>query len=142
MSISVFLIAASLMTAAMTSCGGAGDTEAPVTDGATVAETAAVTEAVETRAPHAVPVDTLDFGGEELNMSFFDWQGYRFYFFAEEENGEGLNDAVFRRNIFLNEECGIVIGQVLDSDPNSKVRNCVAAQDGIYDVMYTRTGQT
>ena len=73
MSISVFLIAASLMTAAMTSCGGAGDTEAPVTDAATVGETAAVTEAVETRTPHAVPVEELDFGGEELNQVAFDW---------------------------------------------------------------------
>ena len=107
MSISVFLIAASLMTAALTSCGGAGDTEAPVTDAATVGETAAVTETVETRAPHAVPVDTLDFGGEELNMSFFDWQGYRFYFFSEEENGDVMNDAVYNRNRAVEEALNI-----------------------------------
>ena len=76
--ISVLLLAASLMTVAMTSCGGdpAGDTKA--TDAVTGGETAAVTEpTAETRTPHKVDVDALDFGGEELNQAAFYWQGYK-----------------------------------------------------------------
>ena len=62
--IAIFLLAASLLTAAMTSCGDAG-TETKTTDAVTVGETAAVTEPTEeTRTPHKVDVDTLDFGGE------------------------------------------------------------------------------
>lgn len=139
-SISVFLIAASLMTAAMTSCGGAGDTEAPVTDAATVGETAAVTEAVETRAPHAVPVDTLDFGGEELNMSYFAWQGYRFYFFAEEENGDVMNDAVYNRKRAVEEALNIKIMSEslgdLCSDYVAKMKPLLLSGDDVYDMMF------
>ncbi|MBQ4353794.1 MAG: hypothetical protein IJC71_02760 [Clostridia bacterium] len=86
-----------------------------------------------------------DFGGDDFifvsNLNVNDWVKLNIVdIYAEEETGEGLNDAVFQRNMYLNDTCGIVIGQVLDSDPNGKVRNSIAAQDGAYDVMYTRTG--
>ena len=140
MSISVFLIAASLMTAAMTSCGGAGDTEAPVTDAATVGETAAVTEAVETRTPHAVPVEELDFGGEELNQVAFDWQGYRFYFFASEENGDIMNDAIYNRTRAVEDALNVKIVLEMHGDNCgtfvTEVKPVILAGDDVYDLMF------
>ena len=140
MSISVFLIAASLMTAAMTSCGGAGDTEAPVTDAATVGETAAVTEAVETRAPHAVPVDSLDFGGEELCQVAFDWQGYQFYFFASEENGDIMNDAIYNRTRAVEDALNIKLVLEMHGDNLgtyvSEIKPVILAGDDVYDLMF------
>ncbi|MBR5871909.1 MAG: hypothetical protein IKZ09_12820, partial [Clostridia bacterium] len=81
--ISVCLLAAALLSAAMVSCGSASETDVVTEAADNTNDTAVVTEAAEeTRVMHGLEVDTLDFGGEELNMSYFNWQGYKFYFFA------------------------------------------------------------
>ncbi len=138
--LAIFLLAASLFTAAMTSCGGdaAGDTK--ITEAVTVGDTAAVTEAVETRTPHAVPVDALDFGGEELNQAAFNWQGYKYYFFAAEENGDVMNDALYNRSRAVEEALNIKIVTEMYGENCGEyvtaIKPIILAGDDVYDLMF------
>ena len=70
---SILLLAAMLLS--MAACGQA-DTGTDTAETAADAQTEAVTETEETRAMHEVP--ELDFGGEEFNILYPQWQGYRF----------------------------------------------------------------
>ena len=138
--ISVLLLAAALVTAAMTSCGSS-ETVGVVTGAVTAGgETAAVTEAVETRTPHTVPVEELDFGGEELNQVAFDWQGYQFYFFASEENGDIMNDAIYNRTCAVEEALNVKIVLEMHGDNCgtyvSEVKPVILAGDDVYDLMF------
>ena len=83
-------ITATLLLAAMLlSMAACGETTA-VETADTAAQTEAAVETEETRAMHALPED-LDFGGQVFNMAYPDWQGYKFYFFAEEATGDAMN---------------------------------------------------
>lgn len=137
--ISMFLLAASLLGAAMVSCGDASDGGTVTAAPNNSAETTAVeTEAL--RTPHAIPVDTLDFGGEELNMSYFDWQGYLYYFFADEENGDVMNDAVYSRTRVVEEALNVKLVAeslgALCSDFVAVMKPLLLAGDDVYDLMF------
>ena len=96
-----------LLAAALLSCGEAA---APANTPDTLsvnAETAAETEPAETRVQHQVPVGTLDFGGAEYRSDYPDWQGYSFYFFANEENGDTMNDALWHRTRAVEEALNV-----------------------------------
>ena len=133
------LLSAAMLTAVITSCGSSGDA-GTVTEAVTAGDTAAVTEAVETRTPHAVPVDTLDFGGEELNQVAFNWQGYQFYFFASEENGDIMNDAIYNRTCAVEEALNVKIVLEMHGDNCgtyvSEIKPVILAGDDVYDLMF------
>ena len=56
--------------------------------------------------------------------------------FTEEANGEGLNDSVFNRNLFMTDACGVVIEEVKTSNCAQDIKKSVAASDRAYDVSY------
>lgn len=58
--------------------------------------------------------------------------------FASEENGDVINDAVFRRNIAVQEKFDVVITETADNDSVETVRSCVLADDDSYDVVMIR----
>ena len=62
---------------------------------------------------HNVPVDELDFGNEEVNISAFEWQGYMHYFFAEEESSNPMESAIYNRRRFVEEEIGVSIKEIM-----------------------------
>ncbi len=102
---------------------------------------AAVTESAEpAREMHKVPVDTLDFGGEELNLAGFDWQGYQFYFFAEEENGDVMNDALYNRNRIVEDALNVkIVNEIYGENCNdyvAKIRPLILAGDDVYDMLF------
>ena len=139
--ISVCLLAAALLSAAMVSCGSASGTDVVTEAADNTKDTAVVTEAAEeTRTPHAVPVDDLDFGGEELNMSYFKWQGYEFYFFASEENGDVMNDAIYRRACFVEDALNVkVVSEMYDmncADFSNKMKQIILAGEDAYDLVF------
>ena len=95
------------LAAALLSCGeAAAPANTPDTLSVT-AENAAETEPAETRVQHQVPVDTLDFGGAEYRSDYPDWQGYRYYFFASDENGDVMNDAIWARTRRIEEALNV-----------------------------------
>ncbi len=62
---------------------------------------------------HKVPVDELDFGNAEISISAFDWQGYKHYFFAEEESEDPMQSAVYNRRRAVEEALGVTIEEVM-----------------------------
>ena len=100
--ISAILLLSSLLLPA---CGSSGETESPVQQTAaagTAAETAAETEPETTDYYAGIreAVDNTDLGGYNFNFISYDDNGYwQIYLYVEEENGDVLNDAAYRRNL-------------------------------------------
>ncbi|MBE6659313.1 MAG: hypothetical protein E7604_12850, partial [Ruminococcaceae bacterium] len=85
---SAALAATLLLAVSLLSCADPADTtdiqtNAPDNTPDTVAET----EAANKRPACGLP-ENLDFGGASFHTIAFSWQGYRYYFFADEENGD------------------------------------------------------
>ena len=120
----------------LASCGT--DTTAAAEPEQTTAPTAA-TEAVETEpARPAVNLpDDLDFGGRTFRQLAFDWQGYKYYFFADAENGDIMNDAIHERTVTTEDTLNVdIVYEILTNNvldvPNA-VKKAVQAGDDAYD---------
>ncbi len=87
------------------------------------------------RPPHNVPES--DFGGATFTTAYPDWQGYRWYFFADEQTGDGMNDAIFDRKVRVEEALNVKIGQedcgTIDNVVTS-VKKVVQAGDDVYQM--------
>ncbi|MCL1792489.1 MAG: extracellular solute-binding protein [Oscillospiraceae bacterium] len=84
--------------------------------------------------------DGLDFGGKTLTVICRTSPVYgagESEFVAEEENGENLNDAVYRRNRIVEGRLGIKLNVIYDSYDKlpGKIRASAAAGDNIYDLI-------
>lgn len=88
-----------------------------------------------TRPPHKVP--DSDFGGADFVTAYPEWQGYRWYFFADEQTGDGMNDAIFERKVRVEDAVNVKIGQEncgSISDVVTSVRKTVQAGDDTYQM--------
>jgi len=68
-----------------------------------------------------------------------DWQGYKYYFFAEETTGARMNDAIYERKIFVEDELNIKMTTVKNPDLGgycSEVKTVIAAGDDAYDMLF------
>ncbi len=104
-----------LLLATVVSCGSAGD-DAAVTEAQT--EGGAVTESVTEDASQRLSdsVENKDFGGKTFDILTAgnwanDWTEI-FEFTAEEENGEPINDAVYARNMAIEERFNVDIVEI------------------------------
>ncbi|MBQ2707449.1 MAG: hypothetical protein IJF67_04230, partial [Clostridia bacterium] len=97
----VLLIA---MLAACASCGESGT--AVETTAGTDTTVPAVEETTESIAPKFEP---KDFGGVDFNIvsTVSGYDGGDNWFTAEEENGDTLNDAVYKRNVIVEETLNV-----------------------------------
>lgn len=94
----------------ISSCGESAPSGTPGGENPDAGDTAAVeTEPAETRTPHAVPVDTLDFGGDEFRMLAVDWGPFHYYYKADETNGDIMNDALYARKLAVEEALNVKI---------------------------------
>ena len=130
-----------LLTSALAACGNDSTQSTDTTASVGGDTTASVTETPEdTRESHKVPVDSLDFGGEELNLVGFDWQGYKFYFFAEEENGDVMNDALYNRNRVVEDALNVrIVNEIYGENCNDYItalKPIILAGDDVYDMMF------
>ena len=114
----------------MSSCGEAQDapaagTAAAVTDAAP-GETA---EAESTREPLDVPA--ADYGGYEFRVlaRLDDIYWVTEDVWTETQNGEPVNDAVYRRNSRISEKLGVNITQHLESDVRGSATKAVRSGD-------------
>ncbi len=88
-----------------------GDTTAP--DGTDSADTSSDDSASSGERMHKVPTDELDFGNETLVITAFNWQGYKYYFFAEEDSDDPMQSAIYNRRRTVEEAIGVTIDEVM-----------------------------
>lgn len=126
------------MLASMAACNKTEQVETTTGTDTTATDTTTVAETAETRAMHAVP-DTLDFGGESFLVNSFSWNAFEYYFFADEANGDAMNDAIYNRKVKVEEYLNVSIGQELEARPdynkvNDKIKSTVQAGDDVYSL--------
>lgn len=131
--LAMLLLASALITA---SCGS-GDT--------TASDTAAVATEAQTSAETLSPLDQTiaslpvkDYGGYEFmimdrSTDHIPWETYDVY--AESENGDAINDAVYKRNRILEEQFNIKIAETPIQYPADNMQKLIIAGDDTIDVF-------
>ena len=84
--------------------------------------------------------EKLDFNGETVNFLYSDWSHYPLYYFAEEQNGDATNDAVYRRMIETEEFYNVKF-QTVETDANDwlydRIKTDVLSGTHTYDIALT-----
>ncbi len=128
-----------LLLAAMLVLSGCGAGETAETTGEGAGDTNAVettVETEETRAMHQVP--ETDYEGANFHIAYPEWQGYRYYFFADEATGDGMNDAIFERTIQVEEYLNVDITQYSPgyiAEVVTEAKKSVTAGDDVYALV-------
>lgn len=136
------LLAALLVSSALTACG---NSDAEKTNDTTSTNVADTTAAVETDAltdyeQRQLISDDLpenDFGGQEFRVLTTDHDSYNsvtFEIIAEELTGDACNDAVFNRNVDIGERFNMTIVGMAEKEPYKLVNNAVTAGTDEYDL--------
>ncbi|MCQ2432000.1 MAG: hypothetical protein MJ175_05275 [Clostridia bacterium] len=125
-----------LLAAALTACGETA--QSPV-ETSTKAETEAVT-AAETEAPvidlvDKPELDGLDFGGAVMRIRTTSNPNVHGYIDVKEENGDTLDDAIYRRNRTAEDKLNFVIEEVIDDSPD--IRRILLSGDDAYELCNT-----
>lgn len=120
------IILAQLIT--MISCGEKAPEESQ-------ASTSGVTDAGST-AETAAPLEKKDFGGIDYiivtrDSSQGDWGNYDIV--AENETGETINDAIYKRNLQMDEDFGVIVGQYGVNDVAGTVRKSASSGDNNFN---------
>ena len=132
-----FICAAALLATALYACSSTEEnniTTESVTS-AVPTETAS-TDTADTRDMHGIPVDTLDFGGKPYRAMTYDGSNFSYYFFANEETGDVMNDAIYERRRNVEEALNVVLQHELKldyTDVAKSLRTAVQANDDAYD---------
>lgn len=115
------------------SCTSDTGADVAVTEGVTETETAVA----ETELLPELP--DQDFGGEEIRFlvrsEVFHWYWSSKEICSEKENGEVINDAVFARNIWVEDTYNCRIGEHRSDNPINDANKAVNAGDDVYDVF-------
>ena len=132
----IFCVTA-LLTAALCACSNSGETDI-TTDNVTSAAHTEVADVgtADTRDMHGVPVETLDFGGKPYRAMTYDGSNFSYYFFADEETGDVMNDAIYARRRNVEEALNVVLQHELKLDYTEvakSLRTAVQANDDAYD---------
>ena len=128
------LLLAAIMTMSIVSC--AGDTAEETT-----ADTSAVTEAVETEPEItfesvAASYADRDYGGYTFRVAVrdtVDWQTMDVV--AEEVTGEVINDAVYNRNVALEDAMNVKVTEIRFGVPSDTLKQSVTAGTDDYDTV-------
>ncbi len=116
---------------------GCGTETAP--SGETSADAPSVTEAPVTEPAPINNLPELDLGNYELRVLKQDqdkilWCPNKFA--PEEENGDVLNDAYYRRNLLVTEKYGFSIKEtIIPGEPQTEINRLIAAGDDAYDIV-------
>ncbi len=138
---SILLLA--LVLSLNSGCAQESPGEETVTTTDVSSETA--TDSESDREPYSIP--ELDLGGETftiLNPEKNYWDCYT-TLDVEEETGEILDDAVFRRNVALEELFNFefeIVEMEFGTDLPAELSNAIMAGDDVYDVAFTKPDQS
>ena len=143
-SIAPLLLAALLLIPLVSACGGGTE---PAAAGTAAAQTGAAApeneaEAIETEA-EALPdpgIEAVDLGGAEytvLNRQKTDFYVYQYHeFMSDGENGETINDAVYQRNMKIEEKYNLKLVSVETDDYVGAAQKSVKAGDNAYQLIF------
>ena len=124
----------------MTLLTACGQTQEKPSSGPAADTAGAISEtAAETEPPQLKPdLPDTDWGGEELlilgRTDSKRAQFINFEIYAEAENGDVVNDAVYRRNRTLEEKYNLTIAQDLQANPTDTLNKTISAGDDVYDI--------
>lgn len=117
------------------------ETDAPSSNAATPGEDTSDVVMVdeETRPMHAIP-ESADYGGASFNIMYPNWQGYLYYFFADEATGDVMNDAIFNRTLKVEDYLNVDITQYNPGYIETiypELKKSVTAADDSYQLALT-----
>ena len=125
--------AALLLLSMLLSLAACGDSEAQK-ENTSAADTTVQTEVpAETELKDNVPV--LDFGGD--SMTFATMEMYKYEMDVEESTGEITNDAVYNRNLLMEDRFNVVNDMVVQPERDEQtavLRSSILANDNAFDV--------
>ncbi len=129
------ILAALILSSVLLACGGKGDT--PAQNGSADTQTDAETIEETTAPATSVPAGT-DFGGTTvnvLNSLYFPTDG--FYFDVAEETGDVVNDAVYERNMKVQNDVNVSFN-ILTKEENaaSLIEKSVTSGSNDYDFIF------
>jgi len=84
--------------------------------------------------------EQFDFGGETFKILYPEWSLYIDYYFAEEENGDAVNDALYRRIADTEDFFGIDIQTRMPGNIDTiapEMKKTVLAGDNAFDIALT-----
>lgn len=124
-------------------CFGCADQTSKTTQ-ETSEETSASTES-ESETEEQPDLPDTTFNGEEFifivrGPSYNEWQSQDIY--VEEQNGEPIVDAVYARNVYLEEKYNIKIREYGSKDVGGDARKSIAAGSDDYDVVMANTTES
>jgi len=135
------LLALLMTTAALASCSDSGDSAKETTQ-AQAGETTAPAETTTAKLTPDLPA--LDFKGAEFliltsgeaDTNGYHWQTYDVY--AEEENGDAINDAIYARNMYINETYGVEIKEKQsEATTLEEAQRVILAGEDVYKAIMT-----
>ncbi len=119
-----------------TACGQGTTETGTETEALTDSAAETVTEE-ETKPHHNIP-DTLDFAGANFHVAYPEWQGYKYYFFADEANGDAMNDAIFNRKARVEDTLNVSITQYSPGyidDVVTEAKKSITSGDDVYQMV-------
>lgn len=121
-----------------TACGTGEQAEMETTDKETL--TAASEVSSDGAESLICPVAESDFGGQAYRILYPEWFLYNDYFFADEETGDQMNDAIYERTRITEEHLNVTLepitfGYIETIQP--KVKEAVLGGDDAYDLVLT-----
>ena len=139
----LFFVLMFLLLLAVVSCGGEKQKDesqdVPQGDDAAVGEDVGGEE-VDPRLAIREEIPELDYGGAKFTIIYPTWSMYNDYYFAAEEIGEKMNDAIYRRTKNIEERFNIVIDPVTNGyieTINPAVSKSVKAGSDDYQMALT-----
>ncbi|MBO5273288.1 MAG: extracellular solute-binding protein [Clostridia bacterium] len=138
------LLAAIMTASVLSACSNGDDSgsgeidRAPTTTEAAIEETEADTRVYPTHLPE------VTYGGYEFKMSHWMFgEGYvmTFDLDSEGENGDLINDTVYKRNSKIEEQYEVIVTGIYQElgELDTAYRNAVNAGDNTYDVIFVRS---
>ena len=86
-----------------------------------------------------------DYEGEEFLILDIDapsaWWLENFEFYTTEQNGEVLNDAIYTRNINIEERYNIKISEYRNLNPQEVIKKSISADDDTYDICIAKMSE-
>ena len=134
----LILLSVLLFTTLFMSCASesSGDNSAVTTTAAEITEDVVTTEAkIDPGLPDDIRYDGYEFRVLTKGLTNVHWKSFDIA--AEEISGEPLNDAVYARNLSLNEKYGVKVIDIPGNyaDLQGQARKAIAAGDDMYDML-------
>lgn len=134
------LLALALLCFAAAACASRETISTTDTSSETSAETESESEVEEQPNLPDVNMDGKEFVFIVRGPAYVEWQSQDIY--VEEQNGEPIVDAVYARNVFLEEKYNMKIREYGASDVGNEARKSIIAGSADYDVCMANTSES